>query len=571
MTTFLAIALLVAPAAQRLSAISEGYWQHELERDVGLRVKYGLPVERLPEVSERDEEAEAAFARQVLERLRDLEGEPLPPEDALTRDILRWKAGNTAGAARFYWLAFPVTPYSSPLTAVNRVFTTFRFQQPADFDRYLSLLAAYPAFVDQMRAKLEGQRMRGILLPKDEIDLVIPFLAAAGKRGDESALFVKSDRLAALDREAARSFQDRLRAAVDTKVAPAFDRLQALLGPDYRAQAPAAVGLGQYPGGKDAYRFLVRFHTTMEVSPEEVHRTGLEEVASLDARMKQVRDSLGFRGDKAEFHRFLKTDPRFFAKTPEEVGERLRAAVRAIEPRLDAFFLRRPKAPYDVRRLDPALEGSMTYGYYQVPTAADPKGYYNYNGSNLSDRSLVNAAALAYHELVPGHHFQINLQSENEALPSFRRESYDTAFTEGWGTYSADLAEEMGLYRDPYDLYGRLLMDMFLATRLVVDTGMNDLGWPRERAIAFMKENTQESDLQIGTETLRYSVDMPGQALAYRMGARRLLELRERARKALGGRFDIRRFHDAVLGSGSMPMAVLERRVDRFIEDERAR
>jgi uncharacterized protein (DUF885 family) len=564
-TTVLAIALLLAPAAHTLDEVADAYWKHEFERDVGLRLKYGLPVERLPEVSQRDEDAEAAFARQILERLREIKREELQPEQALTLDILRWKAGNTAEGARFYWLAFPVTPYSSPITAVNRVFTTFRFQQAGDQDRYLALLEAYPAFVDQMRAKLEGQRSRGVLLPKDEIDLVAPFVASVGKRGEDSALFVKSDRLTAVDAAAARAFQERARSVIDTKIAPAFDRLQAVLGGDYRAQAPSAVGLGQYPGGKEAYRFLVRLHTTMDVSPEEVHRIGLEDVAALDARMKQVRDSLGFHGSKAEFHRLLKTDPRFFAKTPDEVGERLRAAARAMEPRLDAFFLRRPKAAYDVRRLDPALEGALTYGYYQVPTAADPKGYYNYNASNLPERSLVNAAALTYHELIPGHHFQLALQSENEALPSFRRETHDTAYVEGWGTYSADLAEEMGLYGDPYDLYGRLLMDMFLAVRLVVDTGMNDLGWPRERAIAFMKENTQESDLQINTETLRYSVDMPGQALAYRMGARRFFELRERARKALGDRFDIRRFHEAVLGSGSMPMAVLERRVDQFI------
>ncbi len=213
----------------------------------------------------------------------------------------------------------------------------------------------------------------------------------------------------------------------------------------------------------------------------------------------------------------------------------------------------------------------MTYGYYQSPTASDRRGYYYYNGSSLADRSLLNAAALIYHELVPGHHFQRALQHENADLPSFRREAGWTAYTEGWGEYASSLAGEMGMYEDPYDRAGRLMMDVFLSSRLVVDTGMNALGWTRARAIEYMKANTLESDTQIATETLRYSCDIPGQALAYKMGSARIRELRARAERDLGAAFDVRRFHDAVLGSGPMPLAVLERHVDWFIETEKAR
>ena len=213
----------------------------------------------------------------------------------------------------------------------------------------------------------------------------------------------------------------------------------------------------------------------------------------------------------------------------------------------------------------------MTYGYYQAPTASDPRGYYFYNGSRLKDRSLLNAAALVYHELVPGHHFQMSLQLENGDLPSFRRESRWTAYTEGWGEYASSLAGEMGMYDDPYDRAGRLMMDAFVSTRLVVDTGMNALGWTRARAVAYMKENTLESDGQIATEVLRYSCDIPGQALAYKMGSEKIRELREKAGRELGSAFDVRRFHDAVLGSGPLPLAVLERHIDWFIEAEKAR
>ncbi len=199
--------------------------------------------------------------------------------------------------------------------------------------------------------------------------------------------------------------------------------------------------------------------------------------------MAKVRERLAFTGTKAEFHAFLRTDPRFFPKTPDEIGDKLMAAMREMEPKLDGLFLRRPKAPYGVKRLDPRLEGSMTYGYYQVPTPRDPKGYYNYNGSKLESRSLLNVRALAFHELAPGHHFQINLQTENGSLPPIRRETRHTAYTEGWGEYASSLGDEAGLFADPYDQYGRLMMDMFLSVRLVVDTGMNALGWSRERAM----------------------------------------------------------------------------------------
>jgi uncharacterized protein (DUF885 family) len=309
----------------------------------------------------------------------------------------------------------------------------------------------------------------------------------------------------------------------------------------------------------------------MDVTPAQVHRIGLERVAAIDAEMKRVRDRLGFKGSKAEFKALLKKDARLFPRTPEEIGQRLMGHVRRIEPKVDAFFLRRPKAPYGVRRLEPQLEPGQTFGYYNPPTAAEPVGYYYFNGSNLADRSLLNAAALIYHELVPGHHFQINLAYENTEIPAFRRETADTAYTEGWGEYASALAGEMGMYEDPYDLYGRLAMEMFITLRLVVDTGMNALGWPRAKAVELMRENLMETDTQIATESLRYSCDIPGQALAYEMGALEIRRLRERARAALGSRFDIRRFHEAVLGRGSLPMTTLERHVDWYIAQEKRR
>jgi uncharacterized protein (DUF885 family) len=367
----------------------------------------------------------------------------------------------------------------------------------------------------------------------------------------------------------AESFRAAIRILINGQIRPATKALADDYGASYRARAPSAVGLSQYPGGAEYYAWLVKRHTTFDVTPQEVHAIGLSEVERTNAAMAKVRERLEFKGTKAEFHTFLRTDPRFFPKSADEIGEQLMAAMQEMEPRLDAMFLRRPKAPYGVKRLDARLAGAMTYGYYQVPTPRDPKGYYNYNGSKLESRSLLNVRALAFHELAPGHHFQINLQTENDALPPIRRETRHTAYTEGWGEYASSLGDDAGLFADPYDQYGRLMMDMFLSVRLVVDTGMNALGWSRERAMDYMREHTLESEEQIRTESLRYSVDMPGQALAYKMGSRGFRELRAKAEKALGSRFDVRTFHDAVLMSGSMPMKTLEKHVDRWIEQVR--
>jgi uncharacterized protein (DUF885 family) len=306
----------------------------------------------------------------------------------------------------------------------------------------------------------------------------------------------------------------------------------------------------------------------MEVEPEEVFQFGLELIDELHARMAEVRGSTGFQGSLEDFHQILRTDPRFFPTTPEEVGRRLESAADAMYARTDRLFLRGPEAAYDVRRLPSAFEAALTYGYYDAPTAKEPVGYYNYNGSRLDERSWLNLESVAYHELIPGHHFHFAFQLENESLNDLRKHSLHGAFTEGWGVYASNLGLEAGLFEDPFSRYGHYILESFLASRLVVDPGMNYMEWPLERARQFMRDYTVESDTQIDSETLRYSTDLPGQGIAYQMGRRKLDELRQKAEAALGEGFDVRRFHDAVLGAGSLPMTVLEQHIDWFIQQE---
>lgn len=570
----LAMGATLASAAETDSSrlvrdVGDAYLQILTRENPSRRLKLGLPIETLPDVTLAGQEAAAREAEALLRRLEPVKPAELSHEESLSVDVLRRQLTNRVKAPSLFYFGFQVTPYSSPLSEVGQIFAALPLGSPADRDRYLARLSEVPALADAIVANLAAQSAKGIRVPKPELDQADALLKAFSAVGAASPFRPAASRLSALaetDRVAyLKSVDDR----IATAVAPAIGRIAAAISGDYRAKAPETVGLGQYPGGPAAYRELVKFHTTMEITPEEVHQIGLRNVARIAGEMAKIREELGFKGTQVEFKESLRSNPKLFPKTPAEIGERLMSHIARIEPKVDAFFGRRPKAPYGVKRLDPQLEPGQTFGYYQIPTATDPKGYYNYNGSNLPDRSLLNAAPLIYHELVPGHHFQINLAFENPAIPEFRRESFDTAFNEGWGEYAAGLAGEMGMYADPYDRYGRLAMEMFVSVRLVVDTGMNALGWSRDRAIAFMKENAMETDTQILSETLRYSCDLPGQALAYKMGAMRILELREKARVALGPKFDIRAFHDWVLASGSLPMTTLERHVTALISQSK--
>lgn len=553
-----------APSATIVKEVGEAYLKFEAAQDPQLALRLGLPL-ALPDLSFERAEADAASAASLLARLRSVKEAELDHESFLSLDVLRQRLAWFVEAPRFHYLRFPVTPYASPISSVTA--TLVALPIPKRGEEYVRLLEGYPAFIDSIRKTLEGGMARGIVLPQEELDVAISYL---GSYSGKSSPYQVGERLKGLPPAEAEAFRGRVEDVIGKKVNPSLQGLSAFLSGDYRKKAPATVGLSQYPGGAEYYATLVRHSTTLDVTPEKVHAIGLAEVQRVSAAMARVRGRVGFKGTATEFRAALLKDQRFFPKRPEEISERLLGHIARIEPKVPEFFLRRPKAPYAVRRLDPQMEAGETFGHYQVPLSEGGEGVYFFNGSKLEDRSLLNAAALIYHELVPGHHFQLCLAEENESLPPFRRELADAAYTEGWGEYSSELAGEMGMYGDPYDLYGRLAMDMFLSTRLVVDTGLNALGWSRKTAVDYMKDHLMETETQIGTESLRYCCDIPSQALAYKMGARKILELREESRKSLGQRFDIRKFHDWVLSPGSLPMTTLERHIRYWVQKEKA-
>jgi uncharacterized protein (DUF885 family) len=537
-----------AAAGSDVNALATEFTSH---RTAGARTAGVLPT-----IEQAN--TDATWADAFLTRLHTLQPDRLTHEEWITYAMLENDASIQKEAARFFWFDIPITPYASPLRGLTGSFAALPVATAAERQTYLDALNRLPIVFASYEARLRSQVLRGIVVPAEELRLALPYIRGFGGPAAASPLRPPQGPLAALAPEVRAPFLEQVDAALTEAVAPAVDRLAAYVDGPYRAKAPASVGLAQYPDGRAYYQFLIRRHTSLTLTPDEIHQIGVTEVARLEGELDRVRRDAKFEGTLAEFHAYLRNDRRFRATSAADIGDRMMKAIARIEPQVREFFPLQPKAPYGVRRLDPGLEQSMTYGYYEMPTAAEPRGNYRFNAYQPEDRSVLMAEATIYHELVPGHHFQIALQRENDTLIPYRRNAFFTAFTEGWAEYASDLAGEMGMYSDPYARAGRLAMDLFLTTRLVVDTGMNALGWSRQQGMAYMREHTFESDLQIDTESLRYSADYHGQALSYKLGAREFHALRDEVAKAQGTKFDLPAFHSWVLRAGAMPLTVLD-------------
>lgn len=351
---------------------------------------------------------------------------------------------------------------------------------------------------------------------------------------------------------------------IEHQINPALQALLAFLESDY---LPAArpPGIGALPGGKQVYSRLAQHFTTTDLTPDEIHEIGLREVARIRREMETVIDTVGFEGDIAAFNAFLRTDPQFYYETPEALLEGYQAVSKRLDPGLVNLFGKLPRAPYGVRPIPDEEAPDTTTAYYMRPAIDGSRpGWYYVNLYQPEVRPKFEMEVLSVHESVPGHHLQIALAQELTGLPEFRRNGGFTAFIEGWGLYSERLGYDMGLYEDPYSRYGQLVYDMWRAVRLVVDTGIHYFGWGRQKAIDYFIANAAKSEADIINEIDRY-IGWPGQALAYKIGQMKMLELRGEAETALGEDFDIRSFHDHMLGAGALPLDILERRMDAWL------
>lgn len=446
-----------------------------------------------------------------------------------------------------------------------------RFTTLEDYRDWVARLDGFGTYVDQTIALLREGVRRKMVWPRVVLERIPPQLDALISSAPTATPFYAPftrmpDALPETERRQLAQTAERL---IRDQVQPAYRRLRDFVVGTYLPAAPVEVGVGRWPDGEHLYAYCVRHHTTTDITAEQAHQLGLSEVARIRAELEAVKARAGFKGTLAEYFQHLRTDPRYFFQTGDELLLHTRALAKRIDPRLMPLFGTLPRATYGVEPTPVAMAPDATSGFY-YPGAADGSraGTYWVNTYRPETRPRWEMVPLTLHEAVPGHHLQVALAAEQQDLPAFRRHRYDVAYGEGWGLYSEGLADELGLVDDPADKAGQLSFEMWRAIRLVVDTGMHVKGWSRDRAIQTFLENTPRPQLDVVNEVDRY-ITHPGQALAYKVGQLKIRELRTRAEKALGPRFDVRAFHDAVLLQGSLPLDVLERRIDAWIASQK--
>ncbi len=556
--------MTIDSAKQTLDLLVEEVWEAFLARDPYTASMVGRKVMSFGrgDIAEAEETARTARDRRdQLDRI-DLSGRDRT--DRLTAAFVRHWLDTEIDEPQRWWTSFGVAPYSGLwLSMVPRVlFAPIDVSDPAEAERYLKLAGHLVDAVEAMRERVLAQAERGWRLPR-------PALPNARKTLEGNASIAVAAVLLADDRTASGEVRAAVTKIVEQRLKPAIARLLDALGPDYEAAAPEAVGMMHQPGGGDAYRLWLRYHLGYDLDPAELHQLGLDEVAQLAAEMQRVRiEQFGHSGDEASFHERLRQDPRAKASTAEVLEATYSRHLDRMVPVFADMFRKAPQSPAAVKRLPRELEAGMTFGYYQTPDEVGAEGIYFYSGNGIPDRMQINAAALIFHELVPGHHVHLSRQQENEALPELRRRLHiSTAFNEGWAEYASGLGEEGGLFDDPYDHYGFLSHQRFVAQRLVVDTGLNALGWTLDQAHAYMSANSLEKPEQVTSDILRYATDLPGQALCYRWGCLKFRELRAKAEAALGTQFNLADFHEAILDQGALPIPVLEQSLDQWARE----
>jgi uncharacterized protein (DUF885 family) len=409
-----------------------------------------------------------------------------------------------------------------------------------------------------------------VVLPKALTEKVIPQFAEMPTPKIEDNLFYSSIKLmpAAFSDEVKKDLTAKYTAEINEKLIPRYKKMTEFLKNEYLPASRASSGIGSLPFGKDLYAVYVKQWTTTEMTPEEIHELGLKEVARLNTEMEKVKNQVGFKGTLLEFFEYVRNKPELKPfKKPEEVIANFERIYSVIKPNVDKLFSLQPKTTFEIRRTEAFREKTASAEYMQGTADGSRPGIFYVPIPDVKEYNVYGDEDLFLHEAIPGHHFQISLQQENTSLPDFRKFNWFGAYGEGWALYTESLGKELGLYQDPYQYFGMLGNEMHRAVRLVVDTGLHSKGWTREQAIKYSMQHEAESEAGITVEIERYMA-IPGQALSYKIGQLKILELRKRAQDKMGAKFDIKKFHQKVLESGVMPLALLEKKIDFWIQEK---
>ncbi|WP_024604415.1 MULTISPECIES: DUF885 domain-containing protein [unclassified Pseudoalteromonas] len=506
---------------------------------------------------------------QLLADLDGVDATKLSDENQINLSIIRAQVQNSVDEYVFNAHYMPLTSEYGFHSGLSYIVNSSQYKKEQDLETHLARLAQIPRFFEQNIYWMKKGLETGLTQPKAVLegyeDSISTYIVDDVTQSEFYKPFLANT--ASLSESDFYALQQRAKVVLKNKVIPAYKSYLTFFTEQYQPGARTSIGISETPNGKAFYKNRAKHYTTTVMTPKEIHELGLKEVARIRGEMEAVIKEVGFKGSFAEFIHFLRTDPQFYATTPEQLLKEASYIAKKMDAQLPKLFHTLPRKPYGVAPVPASIAPKYTTGRYSGSNRDDEAGYYWVNTYALDKRPLYVLEALTLHEAVPGHHLQISLNAELENLPSYRRDAYLSAFGEGWGLYSEYLGLEAGFYQDPYSRFGRLTYEMWRAARLVVDTGMHMYGWSRERAMNFMSENTALSLHNVKTETDRY-ISWPAQALSYKIGELTIKRLRVEAEQALGPNFDIREFHHQILRHGSVPLSVLETQVRLYIKNE---
>ena len=563
-----------AKATKALHALFDADYQRDL-RDSPFNASFlgdDRYNDQMPDLSPVAMAAQQASIRESRKTLLAIDRASLGAADQLNYDIYRRQLDEGIAGFRFHAEQMPVSQQGGVHNLADTLLQVLRFDRAKDYADWIARLRGYGKYTDQTIAQMRLGMADGWMQPKAIMTRLPAQIAAQLASSPEDSAYYSpfktmSPKVSATDQARLRA---EARSAVVEVVLPALLRFQRFFNEAYLPACRESVAAGDLPDGKAYYDYLAASYTTTDLSAEQIHAIGEKEVARLREKMEAIRTEVGFKGDLPAFFTYLRNDPKFHYSDRAQLLMAYRALAKRIDPELPRAFGLLPRAPYGVIPIPDALAPDTTTAYYQ-PGSPDGRraGNFYVNLYKPETRLIWEMMPLTMHEAVPGHHLQVSIANELPEQPMFRRLAGFTAFVEGWALYSEQLGYDLDLYSDPYDRMGQVTYEMWRAVRLVVDTGMHAQGWTRQQAIDYFKANVPKSDLDITNEVDRY-VATPGQALAYKIGQMKISELRAKAKARLGERFDLRAFHDEVLGAGALPLSVLEQRMDAWLDAQAA-